>query len=173
MPGRDFASKPYKIRRMEISLTAAELYVRTFWWMLIGLPISGVLILAFIHEPVAKVLALVMLFWPATIPARAGILTYGAAKRYANALEMAVTDDGIFVRPTGGKNARIPWSWVRQVQRRGDLLIFLGPRAQFLLARTTAFEDADFAGLEQRLKEAGLLRGRSPSTGQAYRNRSS
>ena len=63
-----FVSRPYTIRRMELTYAFSEIYVRALWWALIGMPISGILVLALLPQPIMKYIGAVMILWPITIP---------------------------------------------------------------------------------------------------------
>jgi hypothetical protein len=136
-------SQPYTIRRMELSLIASVLYVRTFWWMLIGMPISGVLILLLLQNGAIRAMAVLMIVWPLTIPSRAGLVNMGLARRYRKPIRAIVTDDALYIEAPVGKGTKVPFAWIRRVWVRGDIWVVIGSYSRFVLVRATAFEEAD------------------------------
>jgi hypothetical protein len=151
-------SEPYTIRRMELTYATAELYVRALWWALIGMPISGVLVIAFLPQPIMKYLGAVMILWPITIPGRAAVITSDQRKIYGRPTVARYLDGAFFLDPEGGTPTRIPSDWIHRVFRRGDLYVLRGMRAKIVLIRASGFSVDDQARIEADLRQQGKFR---------------
>src|ERR1019366_2591504 len=122
-PVEPIVSETYTIRRMELAYATAALYVRTLWWALIGIPISGILILILFRLPIMEYLGAVMILWPITIPGRAAIITSDQRKLYIRPTIASFKEEAFYLNPEGGTPTRIPLTWIRRVLRRGEMYV--------------------------------------------------
>ena len=151
-------SETYIIGRLELAYATAALYVRTLWWALIGIPISGVLILILMPLPIMRYLGAVMILWPISIPGRAVVITVDQRKLYVRPTIASFREEGFFLDPEGGSPTRIPLTWVRRALRRGEMWFLVGDRGKVVLIKASAFSTVDQASIERELRGQALLR---------------
>lgn len=143
---------------MELAYATAALYVRTLWWALIGIPISGILILILFKLPIMQYLGAVMILWPITIPGRAVVITSDQRKLYMQRTVAAFRDEAFYLDPEGGTPTRIPLTWIRRAFRRGEMWVLVGDRGKVVLIKASAFSGEGRAGIEGELKGKELMR---------------
>ncbi|MHB8636299.1 MAG: hypothetical protein ACYC96_07485 [Fimbriimonadaceae bacterium] len=151
-------SETYIIGRLELAYATAGLYVRTLWWALIGVPISGVLILFLLPLPIMRYLGAVMVLWPITIPGRALVITSDQRKLYSRPTVATFRDDAFYLDPEGGTPTRIPLSWMRRAQRRGTMWLLVGEKGKLVLIKAAAFSAEAQAMIQAALDAHGPLR---------------
>ncbi len=119
--------------------------------MLIGLPISGILIVTTMTVPIMRYLGALMILWPITIPGRALVITSDQKKLYLRRTVATVREDGIYLDPEGGTPTRIRLDWIRRVRRQGDLWAIISGRGQVVFVKATAFPEAARTAAESRI----------------------
>ena len=151
-------SETYTILRLELAYAIAALYVRTLWWALIGLPISGVLIVILMQVPIMRYLGAVMVLWPITIPARAIVISADQRKLYIRPTIATFRDEAFYLDPEGGTPTRIPLTWIRRALRRGEMYVLVGDRGKIVLIKASAFTAEGQVEIEGALMGSGKMR---------------
>jgi hypothetical protein len=150
MPAPFIVSEPYSIRRAELAYATAEVYFRTYWWFILGIPVAGIAILFAL--PMLRIVGGLMVLWPISIPARAVLISGKTYRRLGAQTVARVGENEAFIEPEGQTPVRIHYNWVRKVMKSGQLFILVGPRGAFTAIRSSAFN------LEQRTEIDALFR---------------
>lgn len=141
---------------------AAEEYLRRFWWVILGVPVSGLLMLLLIDHPVVKYLGFVGVCWPLTIPARAVLITNKKARRLARPTWVSVEDDAIYFHDESGGGTKIPFSIVSGLRNSGDLYVIQTRNFSFTVMPSESLaSEEDRAEFESALAHRAAL----PTTG--------
>jgi hypothetical protein len=148
---------------MELTYAFTEIYIRALWWILIGMPISGILIVWLLPQAIMKYIGFVMILWPITIPGRATVITGDQRKIYMKSTVTRYAEGAFYLDPVGGTPTRIPSDWIQRVFRRGDMYVLRGVKAKIILVRASAFSAADQARIEKDLTERGKFKSISNS----------
>jgi hypothetical protein len=86
-------SKPYTIPRTVLSRITALYYLRTFWFVLIGPFLFGIILLFVAPNQTYRYFGFFLAVWPMTIFTRALLLTGKAAKIWSKSTVMTVDKD--------------------------------------------------------------------------------
>lgn len=139
--------------RTELARAGTLQYLRTFWFFLIGVPISGVLLLIFLHSPVGLFAGTLCLLWPISIPGRILSVSWKKSSKLNSPTIAELNENELLLRSVdGATGTRIPAHWVRNVWEFGDLYVVEGKRLNFVLVRKSAFKPAEQAQLLQILR---------------------
>jgi hypothetical protein len=138
----------YRITRTEMARIASLEYLRSFWWVVIGIPLFGIFALIF-GQGILQVIGVSALLWPFSIPARSVLATSKPSRLFAGGVRMRLYDDRMeFLGETPGKNGKpyrmtLPLDAIRDVVQRGDFLLIRTFRLGFLPIRLAAFRTAE------------------------------
>lgn len=133
-------SKPFRITRLELARTGAIQYLKSFWFILIGIPIAGIFLLIFMPNSFGKAFGTLFVLWPLTIPGRMAAVSWQKGNDLLQPTVAAVTSEEVLLRPTNGnKGTRVPNDWIRKVWTYADLIVIEGYRYQFVMLRKSAF----------------------------------
>lgn len=86
-------SKPYTIPRTVLSRITALYYLRTFWFLLIGPFLFGLVLMLIGPNEISRFFGVVLVVWPLTVFARSLLLTRKNAKVWAKPTVMMVAED--------------------------------------------------------------------------------
>lgn len=136
-------SETYTIGRLELAYATTAAYVRTFWWALVGVPISGVLIIAILSVPIMQYLGAVMVLWPITIPGRALLITDSHRRLYLRPTVCTLREDGVYLDPEGATPTRVPREWIHGVRRWRDVYLLFGAGTRLVVVKASAFAPSD------------------------------
>ncbi len=147
-------SQPYRISRTELARTGAVQYIRTFWFLLIGIPITGICLFVFIHTRLGLAAGTVCLLWPISIPGRILIVSWRKTGVLQGQTVAEVSTHEMVIKSfDGSKGTRIPRHWLRKFWTFGDLYVLEGGRFQFVLVRRSAFTPQQQASVTSILQE--------------------
>ncbi len=90
---RMIQSQPYTIPRTVLARLTAFYYLRTFWFLLIGPFLFGLVLMFLGPNEVSRFFGVVLVVWPLTVFARSLLLTYRNAKVWARPTVMTVAED--------------------------------------------------------------------------------
>jgi len=152
-----FESAPYRISRVEIGRVGAVQYIRTFWWILTGIPICGLLLLFFFRSTFGVLFGSLLLLWPITIPGRIILLTWKSAQKLTQQTTARVTEEAIYLSPPMGTGTRIPASWIKKIWAFGDILVVEGRLLNFVLIRKSAFTADQIQTMMQTFRTRRLM----------------
>ena len=76
MASVNLESEPFRITRLELARTGALQYIKTFWFILAGVPLAGILLLIFMPSKFGIAFGLLFLAWPLTIPGRVALVSW-------------------------------------------------------------------------------------------------
>lgn len=152
-------TRPYVVSRLRLAYLAAEEYFRTFWFFVVAIPLGGIALLAF-GDPTIKAIGVFALIWPASIPARAILISTKASRLFSNGVMMRAGEDEIEFLGTkpgkGGKPMRlaIPRTLIRGgLVRRQGMFLLRTYRLTFVPIDPEAFESE----ADQKAFEASLM----------------
>jgi hypothetical protein len=132
-----FESEPYRVSRTDLARIASLEYLRTFWWVVIGIPLFGVIALIW-GQGLLQVIGMFALLWPFSIPARSILTTTKASKLFAGGVQLVVFEDRLEFRGQAlGKSGK-PLRMVVPLDTVRDLVL----RGRFYLVRTIRLEIA-------------------------------
>lgn len=148
-----FSSKEFRISRTELARAGTLQYLRTFWFFLVGIPISGVLLLLFLKSPVGFAAGTLCLLWPISIPGRILTVSWKKSSKLNRPTVADVSKSEIILRtPDGATGTRIPRDWVKKVWVFGDLFVIEGRQLNFVLIRKSAFTAGEQDQFLQRIQ---------------------
>lgn len=131
-----------------MSQLAIREYIRTFWFAVAAVPLFGILALIF-AGPAFRLVGLVAIVWPFSIPARSLLVTNKSAKLFRAGVVLRLLDDAIEVRGEGvqknGKRLRLelPLHDVRDAVDRGNFLLIRTMRFGYVPIVKSAFQSAE------------------------------
>lgn len=150
-------TRPYVVSRLRLAYLAAEEYFRTFWFFVVAIPLGGLALLAF-GDATIKAIGVFAILWPASIPARAIIISTKASRLFSSGVVMRAGDEEIEFLGTkpakSGKPMRlaIPRHMIRGVVQRQGMLLLRTYRLTFVPIDPGAFEgDGDLQAFEASL----------------------
>lgn len=79
MDTESVTTAPFTLTNVQVGLIVTELYLRMFWWMIVPVPLFGLLAMAF-GPAWIKGFAWLCLLWPLVLPARARLVSMNLAK---------------------------------------------------------------------------------------------
>lgn len=142
MASVNLASEPFRITRLELARTGALQYIKTFWFILAGVPIAGILLLIFMPSKFGIAFGLLFLAWPLTIPGRVALVSWQKGNLLLKPTIAEITPNAILLRDEdSGKGIRVPNDWIRKVWTYADLYVIEGQRFKFVMLRKSAFPD--------------------------------
>ena len=86
-------TQPYFIPRTVLSRLAALYYLRTFWFVLVGPFLFGIVLLFVGPNQIARVFGVILAIWPATVFTRSLLLTGKVARVWSKPTVMTVDKD--------------------------------------------------------------------------------
>lgn len=157
---REFATRPFRLSRLKVAYLYAEVYLRSFWWMIVGIPLFGIVLLS-VGPEWLKPLGVVMLFWPIVLPARARFTSWKLGKLLDDPVSFWIEDGYLifFQSPTQG--FKLSEKAVRSVIRCQGHLVFLTHRFKATLpVPIDSFEnEGDADTLQGRWLQGKLQKG--------------
>lgn len=119
-------TEPYRIPRYLLARLAAEEYVRRFWWFVLIVPLSG-LIMMMIGSGLMQVIGMFAVLWPVTIPARAVLGGWKAGTFFSSGVRLSVDDEFLYFAGKNDKGMKLRIASVRSfVERYGFLILRFG-----------------------------------------------
>jgi hypothetical protein len=154
-------TREYRLGRQQLSLAAAQAYFLTFWWVIAGVPLGGLLLLLLTRDPVMQVCGLISLLWPITIPARAYIVTSKSSRQFTKPTTLFLAEDALVFQANDDTGRRLNLENVYRIDRRGGLyfVTMLGSKGIIALTLAQLFVPADaFIGEAERAEFEHLSR---------------
>lgn len=105
-------TQPFTLTRLQVALASAEEYVRALWWILIPVPIFGVLALLQAPNDLIRGIGTICLVWPLTIPIRAVTASARAGAIYGQPTVFAVDDEWLYLVAKSGRGTKLHRSQV-------------------------------------------------------------
>ena len=139
-------TQPYVVPRLRLAYIAAEEYVRSFWFFVLGIPLGGVALVAF-GDRSMQVIGMFALLWPFSIPARAILITNKASRLFASGAWMRAGEEEIeFLGTKPGANGKplrmaISRDLIRDVVTRQGMYLVRTYRLNFAPVDPSAFRD--------------------------------
>ena len=152
-------TNPFAIPPSRLAYLYAEEYVRSFWWMFIGIPISGLVVLLLVPGAIAKYIGMVCLLWPVTIPARAVLLSRKISKVLSKPTTAEFREDGIYFEGQDIRS-RALWSTIRNAEVRKEYLILRTRKLSVLLVPMSSIPE------EQQEQALGIVAEHAHMAGQ-------
>lgn len=135
-------SNPYSLTRTELARLASEEYVRNFWWFVASIPAFGLIAVAF-GEGALRVIGIMALMWPFSIPARSVLSTSKSSRLFTQGCRVEASDEElVFIGEyRDGKRLRykVDVFRLKTVIRRKGMLIIRTRLPGFLPVREDAF----------------------------------
>ena len=145
-------TSPFTLTRWEVALASAEEYIRTLWWILISIPLFGLVALVWGPNELIRGLGGVCLIWPLTIPIRAVTASARAGGVYGRSTVLAFDDQWIYLVGSAGKGSKIARSEIWTVRKGRGIWRLRTRRLSIILVPSSAIL-AEFSGQLQFLLE--------------------
>lgn len=145
-------TSPYTLTRWQVALASAEEYIRALWWILIGIPLFGILALVVAPNELIRGMGFICVVWPLTIPIRAVTASARAGALYGRPTTLAIDGDWLYLKGENGKGLRLARSEVWTVRLGGGVWRIKTRRLSVLLA-------PDAAVLPESRKQLAALSG--------------
>lgn len=136
-------SLPFRYQGFELARIAGTEYVRGFWPVIAGVPLSGLVAVALAPNDVVRTFGFVCLLWPLTIPGRAAFVARKAARLYREETVAAIEEGELRLYRPSGKGSRLPLEEVRGVARHSGSLVARTRKLGFVAIPLEAFPDED------------------------------
>ena len=137
-------TKQYRISRSQLAYWTAFEYIRRFWPAFISFPISGLILYFFLPVAQVQALAVLMMLWPFSIPARAILITGKAAKRALKPKKLICEGSHIyFLVEPHDLNYRFHIDSVRDVKARVEYVVIELWRQRLEYVPYAAFESPE------------------------------
>ena len=128
---RQFATNPFRFTSLQLALIFAETYLRMFWWMLIGVPLFGLVALLFASGSM-QIFGYFCLAWLFVLPARSRFMTYRLSKLLTGDVLFWI-EDGYLIWQTQASGMKLKVGSVRSVMSVQSHLVFLTHRFKVLV----------------------------------------
>jgi hypothetical protein len=127
-------SEPYSIPRIVLARLTALYYLRTFWFVLLGPFLFGIVLLFVGPNQTARIFGLILAIWPMTVFSRALLLTGKAAKLWGKPTTVTLAEDGYYFESQGEPVSRLKLRFesIRRVIPLGRYLLFQTRRFGFV-----------------------------------------
>jgi hypothetical protein len=136
-------SRVFRVPRFIVARLAAEQYVRQFWWMFVGIPLGGLMLLLVSPPGPMRGIALLAVLWPITIPLRSVLVARRAHPALSEGVSLRADEETFyFVRPEGG-GMKLARRAVARIRRRHGYLIFEMRRPGFIPVPEDALDPED------------------------------
>jgi hypothetical protein len=145
-------SKTFTISRNALVLAASGQYLRRMWPVFIAFPVFGIAAFALGPNSFVKALGLFAILWPATIPARVAISSWGKAKRLMSPTWVLLEDGVLYFHDDQGDGMKLPLEQVRRADRRAEFYVLETRRFNFALIPLSAIEEHDRLVFENALR---------------------
>lgn len=148
-------SETYRLTRSQVAYWGAREYIRRLWWAFVAIPLSGVLLLIF-GSGLMRVIGVMAVVWPLTIPARSTLATRGVARRLTLPTTLLKDDEYLyFATEPRERSFRVKLSEIRSATLRGDALV--------IEIRPLGFAFVPFGALGGKSEAALLAQSLAPS----------
>lgn len=143
-------SKPYSIPRTVLARITAIYYLRTFWFVLLGPFLFGVILLFVGPNQAARIFGLILAIWPITIFSRALLLTGKSAKLWAKPTTVSIGDDAFYFESETEPVSRfkLRFEGVRKVMTLGVFRLLQTRRFGFVPIPDGVLPEGSFEGLK-------------------------
>jgi hypothetical protein len=137
---------------------ASEEYLRSFWWFVAAVPAFG-LITTIFADGALRVIGVMAILWPFSIPARSVLTTTKSSRLFTNGCHVELSDEELrFIGEyKNGKRLRyaVDVFRIKEVVRRRGMLLIRTRLPGFLPIREAAFEsEADIQSFVSLLEKA-------------------
>jgi hypothetical protein len=136
-------SNVYSLSRTEMAQLASEEYVRSYWFIIVPVPIFGVLAVLFGHDAL-QVLGMLAVVWPLSIPARSVLSTTKSSRLFAGGCHVEADEEAVtFIGEyNDGKRLRyaLKTFQIKDVVIRRDLMLIRLRLPGIAPIRVNAFE---------------------------------
>ena len=145
-------SQPYSVPRPVLARLTALYYLRTFWFILIGPFVLGVILMSVGPNSISRFFGAILAIWPATVFMRAFLLVGKNAKVWSKKTVMTVSGDAFLFESESSK-LRLRFEGVRKV--------FPLAGYQILQTRTFGFVPVPTAALPENTDLSQVIRSKS------------
>jgi hypothetical protein len=120
------SDQPFRVPRFILGRLAAEQYIRSFWWFVAIPPAFGVVCL-FSGSQVLYAIGTFGILWPATVPARAVVITRKSARFFSQPTRLHISDKTVYFSHDAGDGMKLSLASVRKIEERhGYILLIYG-----------------------------------------------
>lgn len=133
-------SERYLISRTELAKLAAEEYIRKYWFIIIPIPLTGLLLLV-TSTGLTQAFGLMALMWPITIPARSVLGSSKPAKLFTQGVVLSADEDALYFAGDNGKGFKLDLGSVGDLEVRGAYLLIRMRRLAFVPVPISALPD--------------------------------
>jgi hypothetical protein len=139
-------SEVYVLTRLELATLTALEYVRTFWWYVMIVPLSGSAALIFASGPI-QIIGLMALLWPLTIPGRSFLSSSKSSRLFTQPLYFEATESEVtfYSESTEPRQRRfiMPARDIRDLIDRKDFVLLRTRRFGFAPIKKSAFSSQE------------------------------
>lgn len=105
-------SERYLVPRLQLAYLGVGGYLKTFWWFAGTIPAFGILCLL-LGEPTLKLIGIMALLWPVTLPARAIVSSSKASRLFGRGVVAEFIEGVFFFHGDDGKGMKLSITAVR------------------------------------------------------------
>ncbi|MDX2064265.1 MAG: hypothetical protein SFX74_00840 [Fimbriimonadaceae bacterium] len=139
---RQLETEDFRIPRFELAYIGAIAYVRTFWWFVAIIPLSGLLLVT-LGTGFMRAAGAMALLWPATIPARSLMASGKTSRSFERGLRAWFEGDRVYFATGDESGFQMAAANVRAVFRIGKYAILQTRRFAVLPIPFTAWPGTD------------------------------
>jgi hypothetical protein len=121
----------FRVSRLSLAYLAVAQYVRTYWWFVAVIPTFG-LVMFLLGPGVMRVMGVMAILWPFSLPARAIFATSKTGKLLEKGAYASLEDGVLYLHGKDGDGMKLSLSAVRRIERRRGFLVFILARGAFL-----------------------------------------
>lgn len=147
-------SQPFQVARLQLAYLSVSEYARQFWWYVATIPAFGLLLLI-VGDNTMKVIGMMAMLWPLSLPARALYATRRSARLFLGRTEAEFREDGIYFRPESGKGLRLDRGSIHDMFVRKEWLVFRTRKFQFIPIPREAISDQDLPKIVEWVVDQG------------------
>lgn len=148
-------SESFRVGRLPLAYLAVTQYVRTFWWFVAIIPLFG-LVATIFGDGILRVMGLMALLWPISLPARAIVATSKVGKLLEKGAWASLEDGVLYLHGKDGKGQKLSLREVRRIEWRRGFVVLILSRGQFLALPEAGIGQEFAEKLEETAKLAGF-----------------
>ena len=132
-------TEPFRVSRLAFAYLGVAQYLRSYWWFAAIIPLFGLVAVAF-GAGILRVMGLMALLWPLSLPARAILATSKAGRLMERGAWASLEDDVLFLHGEDG-GLRVGLEFVRRTERTRGFLVLVLARGDFVALPLSALGD--------------------------------
>lgn len=140
----------FRVSRLSLAYLAVAQYLRTYWWFVAVIPTFG-LVMFFFGPGVMRVMGMMAILWPFSLPARAVFATSKTGKLLEKGAYASLEEGVLYLHGTEGNGMKLSLSSVRRIERRRGFLVLVLSRGAFVALPQTALSPEFASEIEREV----------------------